>query len=328
MQQAQQRVQPGGQHGGGVCESLGKLRFGQFEVPVAEFVPGEVIQGLTSAAELVSVEGRINFGPNLFQPSENPAVGVGQLVRRWQGCWRGAIEQCVPSGVEQLGPEIARRPHGILAHRQVTTGTGPAGQREPQRIGPEHFHPIQRVDDVALGLAHLAARLVADQPMQKHVGERHLRAPAAVEGDGGVVADEGAEHHHSGHPKEQDVIAGNQNACRIELFQLRRLVRPTQRGKRPQRRRKPGIQHVRILFPALRGCFVRADAHLFAVGSVPDRDPMPPPELSRDAPVVHVVDPGEPAGFHAGRVNHGVPVAHRIPGRFGQRFHPDPPLQG
>ena len=80
MQQPQQGVQRGGQHGGGVRQPVGNLRLGQFEVPVAEFVPGEVVERFARAAELVGVEGRIDFGANFFQPTQNPAVGVGQLV--------------------------------------------------------------------------------------------------------------------------------------------------------------------------------------------------------------------------------------------------------
>ena len=79
MQQPQQRVECRGQHRGGVREPFGKLRLGQFDVPVTEFVPREVVERLAGPAELVAVEGRIDLGANLFQPSQNPPVGVGQL---------------------------------------------------------------------------------------------------------------------------------------------------------------------------------------------------------------------------------------------------------
>lgn len=327
MQQPQQRVQCCCQHRRGMRNPFGQLRFGQFDVPVAEFVPGEVVERFTGPAELVVVERRIDFRANLFQPPKDPSVGVGQLVERRQLRQLRAVEQRIAGGVEQLGAEVARRPDVILPDRQIAAGAGAAGQGEPQGVGAEHVHPVERVDDVALGLAHLATGLVADQPVQEDVGERHLRAAPAVQGDGVVVADEGAEHHHSGHPEEEDVVAGDQNACGIELFQLRRLLRPAQGGERPQRRGEPGVQHVGVLLPALGRRFVGADAALFAVGPVPDRDAVAPPQLPRDAPVVHVVHPGEPARFHAGRVNHRVAVADRVTGGLGQRFHSDPPLQ-
>ena len=70
----------------------------------------------------------------------------------------------------------------VLADRQVAAGTGAAGQREAQRVGAEHLHPVQRVDAVALGLAHLAAELVTNQAVQEDILERHLRAARAVRG--------------------------------------------------------------------------------------------------------------------------------------------------
>ena len=55
----------------------------------------------------------------------------------------------------------------VLTDGEVTAGAGTAGQGEPQRVGTERLDPVQRVDAVALGLAHLAAELVADQPVQE-----------------------------------------------------------------------------------------------------------------------------------------------------------------
>ena len=87
MQQLEQGVQHGGQHRGGVLNTFGELHFRQFDVPVAELVPGEVVQRLAGSAELVAVERRIHFGANLFHPAQHPAVGVGQVggvgQRRW-----------------------------------------------------------------------------------------------------------------------------------------------------------------------------------------------------------------------------------------------------
>src|SRR5258706_3152614 len=49
---------------------------------------------------------------------------------------------------------------------------------------------------------------------------------------------------------------------------------------------------------------VRPDAADLAIGRVPDRDPMAPPQLPADAPVVHIVDPVEVA---RGQVRRGGP---------------------
>ena len=215
----------------------------------------------------------------------------------------------------------------VLTDRQVATGAGAAGQGEPQCVGTEHLDPVQWIDAVAAGLAHLAAEFVANQAVQEDVFERYLRSALPVQRDGRIVGDEHAEHHHSRHPEEQDVVAGDQDARRIELGQFGAAVGPAHGGERPQRRGEPGVQHVRVLFPTFGRGFVRTDADCLTVGPVPDRNAMAPPQLPRYAPVVHVVDPAEPAWFQAGWVNHGVPVTDRIARRLGQRFDLDPPLQ-
>ena len=60
---------------------------------------------------------------------------------------------------------------------------------------------------------------------------------------------------------------------------------------------------------------------------VPDRDPVPPPELAADAPVVHVIDPVEVPGRHLRRVHADPPVPDRVARRLGQRPDLDEPLQ-
>src|SRR5699024_1995233 len=88
--------------------------------------------------------------------------------------------------------------------------------------------------------------------------------------------------------------------------------------------------HIGILVPALAGgwLLVRADTDHFAVGAVPHRDAMPPPQLAADAPVMHAVDPLEVAGGHLRGVQPHPAVAHRISGRLGQRSDLDEPLLG
>ena len=176
MEQFQQRVQHVGQHRRRVRYSVGQLDLRKLDVPVAELVPGEVIERFAGTAELVVVERRIHFGANLFRAAEDPAVRIGQLGCVGQRCRSGAVHQREAGGVEQLGGEVARRPGMILADGQVTAGAGAAGQGEPQSVGTEHLHPVQWVDAVAARLAHLAAELVANQPVQEHILERHLRS--------------------------------------------------------------------------------------------------------------------------------------------------------
>ena len=188
-----------------------QLDFRQLHIPVAELVPGEVVQRFACPVELVAVERRIHLGANLFQPAEDPAVGIGQVVGRRQRRRAGTVEQREPGGVEQLGGEVARRPGVVFADGQIAAGAGAAGQGEPQRVRAERLHPFERVDAVAVRLAHLAAELVANQAVQEHILEGHLRTAGSVAGDRGIVGDERTEHHHPRHPEEQDVVAGDQD---------------------------------------------------------------------------------------------------------------------
>ena len=137
VQQPQQRVQRRRQHGRGVRDPLGELRLGQFDVPVAEFVPCEVVERLAAAAELVVVERRIDFRANLFQPPEDPSVGVGELGRRGHGRQLSAVEERVTGGVEQLGAEIARRPDVVSPIARSPPGLAPRASVNRRASAPK-----------------------------------------------------------------------------------------------------------------------------------------------------------------------------------------------
>ena len=53
-------------------------------------------------------------------------------------------------------------------------------------------------------------------------------------------------HHHPGNPEKDDVKAGNQHIGRIITLKLWGFVGPAESRERPKRRRKPGIQNVRV----------------------------------------------------------------------------------
>ena len=54
---------------------------------------------------------------------------------------------------------------------------------------------------------------------------------------------------------------------------------------------------------------------------------MTPPQLPGDAPIVHIVDPGEPPRFQALGVDDDIATAHGVAGGLGQGIDLDPPLQ-
>ncbi len=278
-----------------------------------------MVERLGGLGELEVLQQFVHFGHELVGAVQDPAIRIGELGPRGQpGGHPRAVHQRELGGVEQLRAEAARPGDPFLADRRVRTRVRPARQGEPQRVGAVVVHPLQRIDGVARRLGHLLAVRIADHAVQRDHLER-LDAVHRVE----------PEHHHPGHPEEQDVVAGDEHAGRIELPQIRGVVRPAQRGERPQARGEPGVEHVLVLAPALAGgrIFVRSDADDLAVRAVPDRDAVAPPHLPRDGPVVQVVDPVEVALRHLRRMHRDPAVTHRVACFLGQRADLDEPLQ-
>ncbi len=103
-------------------------------------------------------------------------------------------------------------------------------------------------------------------------------------------------HRHAGHPEEEDVGARRQHRRGIERLVVRRLLRPAEGGERPEGRREPGVEHVRVLGQPVRSRLGRRLLHgprheAAAVLRVPGGDLVPPPELARDAPRLDVGEP-------------------------------------
>ena len=160
-----------------------------------------------------------------------------------------------------------------------------------------------------------------DGRVDDHVGERDL----AHELD--------PHHQHPRHPQVDDLAGGREHVAGVVALQARIvLVRPADGGKRPQRRREPRVEHVGVALERRRaaggagGRLVELD-RLMAVGAVPDRDLMPPPQLARDAPRPDVVHPVEVGVGLVGRDEPHPARAHlRVRGR-GELVHVHEPLQ-
>ena len=119
--------------------------------------------------------------------------------------------------------------------------------------------------------------------MDDHVLERDLLAELQSGEDHPVL------------PQADDFAGRDVEIAWIEPLELRRLVRPAERRERPERRREPRVEDVRIPFE-LRRAALAASIRLglgdgdMAVGAVPDRQLVPPPELARDVPVGRVLE--------------------------------------
>ena len=163
----------------------------------------------------------------------------------------------------------------------------PGGALAHEILEGDAVDDVERVDDVALRLRHLLAFGVADQSVYIHLAEGHF----ARELD--------AHHDHAGDPKEDDVEARDEHRGRIEPLQRGDIVWPIERGERPERRGEPGVEHILVLAEWQILSETVASADLFDRTTdidlsgivVPRRDPMAPPELPTDAPVLDVAHP-------------------------------------
>ncbi len=135
---------------------------------------------------------------------------------------------------------------------------------------------------------------------------------------------------------------GNQQAGRIKRGKIaqgcipaifRHNLRPAKNRNRQQSRREPRVQHIgflRNLFGAAMGADRRVFARhrdLVARCAMPRRNPMPPPELPRNAPVVNVVHPLEIGLLVHLRRKANVLFAHSLFGLVRQRLNLDKPLR-
>ena len=147
-----------------------------------------------------------------------------------------------------------------------------------------------------------------------------------------------AHHHHPGDPEEDDIRSRDQHIAGIVFLKLRRFLRPANRGKRPKRAGKPGIQHI-LIARQRHGCAVfrarRCLSFFFGMGNenlairrIPGGDLVAPPKLAGNAPRLNIAHPGKESIFELLGRKHGLAGFHGANGRSRQRFRIHIPLYG
>ena len=193
---------------------------------------------------------------------------------------------------------------------------------ESEGISPKAVQDLKRIDDVSFTLAHLLTLFVFDKGMDIDISKRDISHKPYPH------------HHHSCHPEKKDIETSYQDRCRIKGFQFIGRIRPAQGGKWPERRTKPGIQHICFLLKvrALAGMacarIVLRDDNLSTVLAVPRRDPVAPPNLPRYTPVLNIVHPFVIDAFPIRRYYPCSAFLHSSDGLFGKRAYFDKPLLG
>ena len=133
-------------------------------------------------------------------------------------------------------------------------------------------------------------------------------------------------------PEADDLARGRVDVARVVALELGRLLRPAERRERPERRREPRVEHVRValeLGRAALGARVRRrpGAGDVAVGAVPERQLVAPPELARDVPVGDLLERADRELVLRLRVVADAPLAQRLERRLARLLHRAPPLQ-
>ena len=293
-----------------------EAEFDEFEVPVAELAPEELVDGVGGFVEAVVGEGVGDAVGDRAEAGEDPAGfegrGLGELER--DGVVAGERDLVAgfaaavdvhlqeAGGVPDLVGEGAIAFGAGFVEGDVGAGRGLRGERETDGVGAVFRHDLDGVDHVALGLGHLLAVGVADQGVDVDVTEGHRVGECALAavGVGDVQHEVAAEHDHAGDPEEEDVEAGDQELRGVEGGEVGSEgvgSVPAEDGEGEEAGGEPGVEDVGFLrevgaraLGAGGGSFA-GDVDLAAGAAVPGGDAMAPPELAGDAPVVDVGHP-------------------------------------
>ena len=153
---------------------------------------------------------------------------------------------------------------------------------EPQAVRTVSGDQVQRIGRIPQRFGHLAPLFVADDAGEIDVFKWHLTHPFI------------AGHDHAGDPEEDNVRAGYQIRSRVECLQGVRLFRPAHRGKWPEPGTEPRVEDIGVLLPGrifgrIRG--VHSAVDLAGLPVIPHWNPVSPPQLPRDAPVLNALQP-------------------------------------
>ena len=296
--------------GGGVIAV--ETRLDGLQVPVAELVPDEGVERLRGGGELELLVLRRDLVDRGGQAIEDPAVGGQQAVGHRHRVGVG-VEQHEARRVEQLVREAASLVDHALGEAHVLRGAH-LQQAVARGVSAVLVDQVERIDARAERLRHAPTVGGLDRRVDVHVGERD----PAGERDAG--------HDHPRHPEVDDVPARDEDVAGVPRGELGRLIRPAERGVRPQRRREPGVEHVGRLLPPL--ALRLLDLHdVRAVGGEPDGQAVAPPELTRYAPGADRLHPVEVDLLHALRVEAHLLGLDDVDRRLGQLVHAAEPLQ-
>ena len=299
-----------------------KARFGNFNVPVANFAPDKIVNGASCFAKLKAFQQAGNVFNGILQTRKNPFIS--QRIRRKFCILVVAFHihqrkaRCIPN----LVGKVAGAFHAFPVKTHIVARSVAGNQHKAQGIGAVFFNNFQRVDAVAERFAHLASLAVAHKAVDEYFFKRNFLHKFH------------AHNQHARNPEENNIVTGYKHAGRIELLKQFGVVRPAHGRERPQSGAEPGVQCVLVLMDmraaAFRAFFKvgAAGAHFTAVIAVPNRNAVAPPNLAADAPVVNIFHPAGVVFGKAFRHKLGAPIGNAVHSGFYKRLHFYKPLRG
>ena len=270
---------------------------GDLDVPVADLIPEKLLHAAGHIAKGVVLDPLGDHLHGLCQAAEHPGVGrrlhdglAGRVALHVHEQEAAGVPDLGDKALGLLGARAVDKLLGLLVDVRVKLNVLVVGAQREQVIahgvGAVHTDEVHGVNAVALGLGHAAAVLGQDRRVDDDVLKRHL------------VQEVQRAHDHAGDPQRDNVARGDERRRGVMALEQLRLLRPALRGKGPQLRAEPGVQHVLVLVHVMAATL---GAHVGVLGkgvlpaavlAVEHGDAVAPPQLAADAPVFEVLHPG------------------------------------
>ena len=301
-----------------------KTSLREFDVPVAELIPYELVNHAACFAQLEFLQVLRDIVHGSAITGKDPPIREGViLLRRHKAVVKTLqIHEHVAGCIPDLIGEIAGGFHTLPVETHIIARRVARNQHEAQCICTVLVHDFHRINAVPEGFRHFASLAVPNKTVNEYVAE------------GNVLPECQAHHDHAGHPEENDIISRNQSARGIEMFEFLCFLRPPHGLKGPKSGTEPGIQHILILMNVPASAF-RTGLHIHtgncclpAILAIPCGNAMPPPKLTGNTPVTDVLQPIAVNLRKTIRNEPDAPILHSFDGRLCQGIHFYEPLFG
>ena len=200
--------------------SAEECRFDELDIPVAEFVPEEVVDRSCRVVEPHFVEVFADFLRDILKFREDPLVCkrevVGFVFDRVEIEFFAVSElhEAESRRVVYLVDESPVAFEPFVRKFYVASCERHHREGEAESVRAVFFSDYERIDDVSFALRHLLAEFVADKTVEKYLSERFLAHELV------------SHHYHSRNPEENDVEACFHKGRRVIFRKFRRFFGP------------------------------------------------------------------------------------------------------